>query len=219
MTEFRYVTFDCYGTLIDWKSGIEVALGEARGKAAAWRRDVMGAYLAAEKVEEGKYKTYREVLRDSALRVAEGYGANMAIEKAEGFAASVPNWPAFPDSSEGLKSLGRMGLKRFILSNVDTDLLQGTIRNSGFEVDGYVTAEQIHSYKPATGHWTAFMERTGANKEEVLHVAQSLYHDIIPTQGLGIASAWVNRYREPLPPEARPAYIADSLASLVGLLQ
>jgi len=81
-----------------------------------------------------------------------------------------------------------------------------------------VTAEQVGSYKPRPGHWTEFMARTGARKDEVLHVAQSVFHDIIPTQGLGIESVWVNRYREQLPAGASPGLIVDSLALLSGVI-
>ena len=115
--------------------------------------------------------------------------------------------------------MGRRGYKRFILSNVDNDLLEGTIRNSDLEVDGFVTAEEVGSYKPNPGHWKTFMERTGASKEEVLHVAQSVFHDIIPTQALGIASAWVNRYHEPMPAGANPLFVSDTLAHLGELLE
>ena len=178
----------------------------------------MAAYVEAEKKEEGTYKKYREVLRETALRLSRNLGAELVPGGAERFADSVPDWPAFPDTAQALKDLGTKGYGRYILSNVDTDLLQRTIDNSRLEVDGFVTAEQVRSYKPAIEHWNAFMKRTGAKKEEILHVAQSIYHDIIPAQGLGITSAWVNRYEEPLPRSARPVYIVDSVQNLVTLL-
>ena len=85
-------------------------------------------------------------------------------------------------------------------------------------MDGFVTAQECKSYKPAFGHWMKFMEKTGAEKQDILHVAQSIYHDITPTSKLGIASAWVNRYAQALPSNVGPLYICDSLASLVSLL-
>ena len=219
MRGFRFLTFDCYGTLIDWRTGIELSLKSAFGGFPLQGRALLDAYVLEEKKEEESYKKYREVLRNTAVRLAKSAHLEADQSAADEFANSVPSWPAFPDTRKALRELGKMGFARYILSNVDTDLLEGTIRNSGLEVDGFVTAEQVGSYKPSRGHWVAFMRKTGARKREVLHVAQSLYHDILPTQEMGIASAWVNRYREPLPESAHPAYIVDSLESLTNLLR
>ena len=218
MMGFRYLTFDCYGTLIDWRTGIEQALTAAVGSISLGGQGLLNAYAAAEKKEEAAYKKYREVLRKSVLAMSGDVGAEVSDDAARRFAGSVPGWPAFPDTAGFLKEMGSRGYKRYILSNVDDDLLEGTIRNSHLEVDGYVTAEQVGSYKPSEAHWVEFLRRTGASRDEVLHVAQSIYHDIIPTQAMGIASAWVNRYREPIPPGASPAMITDSLASLAEMI-
>jgi len=215
---YRYLTFDCYGTLVDWKSGIEASLGAALGPAVRVEGGLLAAYLRAEKEEETTYKKYREVLRRAAIKVALSAGTEVDPRKADAFAASVPDWPAFADTKASLAGLSAKGYRLYILSNVDRDLLEGTIRSAGLVVDGFVTAEDTLSYKPAHGHWMTFMKRTGATPEEVLHVAQSVFHDIVPTQEIGIASAWVNRYGDRLPPEASPLYIADSLDGLSGLL-
>lgn len=215
---FRYLTFDCYGTLIDWRAGIERGLNSALGGIRLKGQDLLDAYGAVERREESVYKKYREVLRRSALAMSKELGVAADDEAARRFAASVPMWPAFPDTVEFLREMGSRGFKRYILSNVDNDLLEGTIGSSGLEVDGFVTAEEVGSYKPKTRHWVEFLRRTGAKKDEVLHVAQSIYHDIVPTRRLGIASAWVNRYGERLPPGASPSMISDSLASLSELL-
>jgi FMN phosphatase YigB (HAD superfamily) len=115
--------------------------------------------------------------------------------------------------------MGEMGYRRYILSNVDEDLLKVTIERNGLDVDGYVTAEEIHSYKPAPRHWESFVSRTGARISDDLHVAQSIFHDIRPAQGLGFATAWVNRYHESLVPDVHPDYICQSLSDLVKILQ
>jgi len=214
----KYLTFDCYGTLIDWKKGIEESLRASIGSLSVSGDQLMKAYLEAEKEEESTYKSYREVLAGSALRLSGPLGVRVDREAAESFAGSVPRWPAFPDTAEALKELGRRGYRRYILSNVDDDLLEGTIANNGLEVDGFVTAQQVGSYKPDPGHWEEFMKRTGARKEEMLHVAQSVFHDVVPTQELGIASAWVNRYSEPLPPGAAPAFIVDSMETFLSVV-
>ena len=217
--DFRYLTFDCYGTLIDWRTGIERELTSILGQISLGGQELLDAYGTAEKKEEASYKRYREVLRRAVLSMSDRLGAGVGDEAASRFADSVPRWPAFPDSAPFLREMGSRGFKRYILSNVDDDILRDTIANHGLEVDGFVSAEQVGSYKPGTAHWTEFLRRTGASKEQVLHVAQSVYHDIIPTQGLGIASAWINRYAEPLPSDASPLIIADSLESLAKALE
>ena len=216
--KFRYLTFDCYGTLIDWKTGIEKELAAALGPMKVGGEELLDAYVSAEKEQETTYKKYRAVLADSAMVLSGRLGADLSDRAAQEFAVSVPRWPAFPDTGEFLRDIGEKGYRRFILSNVDTDLLEGTIRNNGFEVDGVDTAEEVGSYKPKKGQCLRFMEKTGASKEEVLHVAQSVFHDIVPTQGLGISSAWVNRYREPMPTGANPLFVSDSLVHLGELL-
>ncbi len=215
--KYKYLTFDCYGTLIDWKTGIERELAAAVGTKLGGKA-LLEAYISAEKEQESTYKKYREVLRSSALSLSRKIGVKVTTEAALDFAGSVPRWPAFPDTAGFLREMGGRGYKRFILSNVDDDLLEGTIRRNGLEVDGFVTAEQVGSYKPNPGHWKRFLERTGASKGEVLHVAQSVYHDIVPTQKLGIASAWVNRYQEPMPGDAEPSFVSDTLTHLGDLL-
>jgi 2-haloalkanoic acid dehalogenase type II len=210
----RYLTFDCYGTLVDWKTGIEDQLRAALGGVRLGGNGLLRAYMDAEKKQESGYKVYKEVLRDTVLSMSGALGRAVAPESAEEFAHSVPRWPPFPDTREFLHDAGSMGYKRYILSNVDDDLLEETIKRNGLEIDGYVTAEQIRSYKPRPAHWKEFMARTGAGRSEILHVAQSLFHDIVPTGDLGIDSAWVNRYGEAMPFGVAPLYVSDSLAHL-----
>ena len=216
--KYQYLTFDCYGTLIDWRAGIESELLGALGEVRVGGQELLNAYVSAEKEQEATYRKYREVLALSAMSLSSKLGVRVTKEAARGFASSVPRWPAFPDTRRFLHEAGVKGYKRYILSNVDNDLLEGTIRNNGLEIDGFVTAEEVGSYKPNPGHWRRFMEKTGASKGEVLHVAQSVFHDIVPTQALGIASAWVNRYREPMPSEVHPLLVSDTLAHLGELL-
>ena len=216
--EAEFLTFDCYGTLIDWRAGIERALQEVFGTLPTSGKELLDAYVDAEAKEESAYKKYRDVLAAAAKRLSVRYSLPWDAEKGAKFAESVPRWPAFPDTREALKRLGGMGAKRYILSNVDTDLLEKTVDAWGLEVDGVVTAEQVGSYKPAEGHWRAFFERTSAPRNKVLHVAQSVYHDILPAERMGLSSVWVNRYAEPLPPKAHPDYIVASLRDVEGLL-
>ncbi len=214
----RYLTFDCYGTLVDWRKGIETELRSAIGSIGIGGQELLGAYVEAEKAHESSYKTYHEVLSLTALSLSGRLGVRVTDAGAEQFAASVPRWPVFPDTRKFLRDVGAKGYRRYILSNVDDDMLRGTIDRNGLEVDGFVTAEEVGSYKPDPGHWLRFMQKTGAEKGEVLHVAQSIFHDIVPTQKLGIRSAWVNRYHEPIPRGPQPQFISDNLSSLGDLL-
>jgi FMN phosphatase YigB (HAD superfamily) len=117
-----------------------------------------------------------------------------------------------------LKVLGERGYKRIILSNIDRDLLQKTIARNNLAIDGYVTAEDVGSYKPSPGHWNRLFEGYKVTKEETLHVAQSIYHDIIPSSKLRIANAWINRYGEVKPPEINPTFVFANLAGLLDVL-
>lgn len=216
--KYRYLTFDCYGTLIDWRTGIETELRAALGDIRPGGQELLNAYVEAEKEEETTYKKYREVLALTAKSLSKRLGVEVQETDAVRFADSVPRWPAFPDSAGFLREMGSKGYKRYILSNVDNDLLEATIRNHGLEIDGFVTAEEAGNYKPRPEHWLKFKEKTGAGNGEILHVAQSIHHDIVPTQTMGIDSAWVNRYREPMPSGPHPQFVSDSLAHLGELL-
>ncbi len=217
--KFRFLTFDCYGTLVDWKTGIDTELKAALGSVPVGGKELLDAYVSAEKEQESTYRKYREVLGRTAVSLSSRLGVRVTPEAASEFAGSVPRWPAFPDTKGFLREMGSRGYKRYILSNVDNDLLEGTIRMNGLEVDGFVTAEEVGSYKPNHGHWLRFMQKTGARKEEVLHCAQSLYHDIAPTQSLGISSAWVNRYGEKLQAGLEPSIICDNRTHLATAIE
>jgi len=217
--KFTHLTFDCYGTLIDWRNGIELNLGRLlRKKGLAKETSIFPAYVKAEADEESGYKSYREVLHDTAIKVAKNLNVAIPYGDASQFAASVPTWPAFADTVETMKQLGKRGYKRVILSNIDRSILKETISENRLDVDGYITAEDVGSYKPSEGHWKKFFEEYGASKEETLHVAQSIYHDIIPSSKLGIMNAWINRYSEPRPTGVNPSYVFQDLKGLLNIL-
>jgi 2-haloalkanoic acid dehalogenase type II len=216
---YSHLTFDCYGTLIDWRRGIEEHLGTLLRKGGSpLGKDAFQLYAQLEVQEESGYKPYREVLRDTALNMADHLCVQLTREEAEGFGASVPLWPPFGDSAEVLRELGRRGYKRVILSNVDRDLLEETLARNHVEVDGYITAQDVKGYKPATGHWITFLETYDVARAQVLHVAQSIYHDIVPASGLGLATAWINRYREPMPAGLKQTYTLRDLRGLLKVL-
>ena len=216
--KFTHLTFDCYGTLVDWRKGIETHLGELlRSNGLPSGVNVFPLYVKLEAEEEGQYKSYREILKDTAVKVAEHLNVSIAEREAKMFAASVPSWVPFSDTVDSLRELGKRGHKRIILSNIDKDMLKETILQNSLEVDGYITAEDVGSYKPSPGHWSRFFDMYKANKETTLHVAQSIFHDIIPCSKLGISTAWINRYNKATPPGINPTYVFDDLSSLLRL--
>jgi 2-haloalkanoic acid dehalogenase type II len=214
--KFTHLTFDCYGTLIDWRAGLDSHLGKLlRSNGLTSDVSVYPVYVELEAVEEGKYRCYKDILKDTAIKVADHFRISVTDEEARTFAASVPSWTPFGDTVESLKQLGAKGHKRIILSNIDRDLLQETILQNGLEVDGYITAEDVGSYKPSPAHWNRFFDEYKASKEGTLHVAQSIYHDIMPASLIGIANAWVNGYSDPKPLGMNPTYIVPDLRTLL----
>lgn len=217
--EFTHLTFDCYGTLIDWRNGIESHLGDLlRKNGLAPGVSVYPIYLKFEAEEEGKYRSYKDILADTAIRSADHFRISITPEEARRFAASVPSWTPFVDTLESLRQMGARGYKRVVLSNIDRDLLRDTIKQNRLEVDGYVTAEDVGSYKPALGHWNRFFDEYKATKDGTLHVAQSIYHDIRPASRIGVATAWINRYSDAKPSDVHPTYVAPDLRSLLKAL-
>lgn len=193
---FEALTFDCYGTLIDWERGILGALGAlltAHGVAAPDDDALLERFARAESAAEaGPFVSYREVLR----RVASGVGSDLGFvpsdDEADAFAASVTTWPPFLDTTAALQALG--GWYRLaVVSNVDDDLFAGSSARLGVDFAAVVTAQQVASYKPAAAHFHEVLRRLALPRERVLHVAQSLYHDIAPAKALGFTCVWVNR--------------------------
>ncbi len=213
-----HLTFDCYGTLIDWRKGIETHLGRVlQEKGLSDVTQVYSTYVRLEAMEEGTYKKYNEIIANTALRVARHFGLELKPNEAIEFAESVPSWTPFHDTVQTLRKLGKFGLKRIILSNIDSDTLRESIRINDLDVDGFVTAEEIGSYKPSLGHWTSFLERYRIKKSNVLHVAQSVFHDIIPARNLGLLTAWINRYDDAKRLEVKPTFEFHTLAELGSL--
>jgi len=204
MSLYDVLTFDCYGTLIDWERGI----GDAFEAAARMdgltldRAAVLAAYHEIEPVVQAeRYRPYREVLTLTAQRVAERLGWPLAAGRAAFLAESVPKWPPFTDTNAALQRLAA-DHRLAILSNIDDDLLAGTRKHLGATFEFVVTAQQVGSYKPAPAHFTVARQRIGGARW--LHVAQSLFHDIQPARAHGIPAVWINRKRQPLTGGARP---------------
>ncbi|HET7711482.1 MAG TPA: HAD-IA family hydrolase [Thermoanaerobaculia bacterium] len=206
MALYDVITFDCYGTLIDWESGIVSAFESVARNAGVRleRAHILSAYARIEPVIEQKaYRPYREVLAETAAQVAQSLGWRLFPSEALFLAESLPDWPPFPDTNGALTRLKSAGCRLGILSNVDDDLLAATRRHFDVEFDLLVTAQQVRSYKPAPNHFLRARERIGGHRW--LHAAQSSFHDIRPTTSLGIDNAWINRNGDRPVPGASPS--------------
>jgi 2-haloalkanoic acid dehalogenase type II len=219
MVPYDVLTFDCYGTLIDWESGISGAFLQAALEHGVrlGREDVLTTYAQVEPVIQARvWQTYRDVLIEAAGETAGRLGWSIDREIAGFLPESLPSWSPFGETNPVLERLAEQGLTLGILSNVDDDLLAGTRRHFSVAFDVIVTAQQVGSYKPAHGHFRRAAEIVGERRW--LHVAQSYFHDIQPAFDLGIPSVWVNRKDEQPSGKARPTAEVGDLYGLLGWL-
>jgi 2-haloacid dehalogenase len=194
LSAFQVLTFDCYGTLIDWETGICQALGpwlEAQGVRVG-RDELLAAFAAAEAPQQQATPDlpYPELLARVHGAVAQRFGVAVDPAAAQAFGGSVPNWPAFPDSADALAYLKRH-YRLVILSNIDRASFAHSARKLGVEFDAVYTAEDIGSYKPDGRNFEYMLARLaeqGIAREEILHTAESLYHDHIPAKRFGLAT-------------------------------
>jgi 2-haloacid dehalogenase len=191
----RLITFDCYGTLIDWESGMLAAMRPMflRDGPAVPDAQLLKHYGEAEAaLEAGAYLPYREVLSRSVQDMGRRLGIPISAGQGAAFAEDFVRWDPFPDTVAALQAMARK-FRLGIISNVDDDLFAQTRKKLGVEFHLVVTAQQVRSYKPALGNFEETLRRSGLNKDQILHAAQSLYHDIAPTNALGIRNVWVDR--------------------------
>ena len=216
---YDIVTFDCYGTLIDWDSGIAGAFLDAAAADGVRleRTAVLAAHAAVEpRVQQAGYRSYRRVLEETARRVAARLGWSLHADRTAFLAESLPRWPTFPDTNPALQRLAAAGYALGILSNVDDDLLAATLRRLQVEFELLVTAERVRSYKPAREHFLDARRRVGDRRW--LHAAQSHFHDVTPAVELGIPVAWINRTASPPGGPARADREVHDLAELADWL-
>lgn len=227
--DFEVLTFDCYGTLIDWETGILETLRPifAAHRIELIRDRALELYGELEtEVERGAYREYKTVLRS----VLEGLGARFGFvptaDELTRFSMSVKDWPAFPDSAPALQALHRK-YRLAIISNIDDDLFAFSARRLQVAFDWIITAQQAKSYKPSLSNFRLAFERIGVPQRRILHVAQSLFHDIAPANVLGLSTVWVNRRHDREGSGATPAAQARpdfevpdlrTLAVTVGLM-
>src|SRR6185369_4945919 len=196
LSDFKALSFDCYGTLIDWETGLVDALRSLRDNGAS-AEEILEAYGPIEHEIEVEQPglPYSQLLERVYERLSDRFGVEPDEVEAAKFGASVGDWPAFPDSAEALRYL-KQHFKLIILSNVDRLSFAGSNARLGVEFDHIFTAQDIGSYKPDLRNFEYLISHVAADgiaKGELLHVAQSLFHDHVPANRMGIASAWIDR--------------------------
>ncbi len=225
LAQFEAMTFDCYGTLIDWEAGIVAATQPVLAAHDVTLPDdeLLERYARHESVlESGPYQSYRGILAGSLGGLADELGIEVTAEELASFAESVSAWPAFPDSTDALRRLAdryRLG----IITNCDEDLFATSAARLDVPFEWVVTAEQAQDYKPSIAPFVLALRTVDVPKERILHVAQSLYHDHVPAKGLGMTTVWVNRRHDrpgfgaTPPAEALPDLEVPDLAALADL--
>jgi 2-haloacid dehalogenase len=215
LTEYEALSFDCYGTLIDWEAGIAAVLAPwARSRGLALDEEsLLTAYsdheARAEELQPDEL--YPDILARSMTALGAELGVEVTAEDARRLAASVPDWPAFTDSHDALVALGKR-FKLIILSNVDRESFAGSNRRLDVTFDSILTAQDIGSYKPSKRNFDALLaeaSRLGVSDGKLLHVAQSLFHDHVPAKQLGLPTVWINRRQDRPGWGATPAPTAD----------
>ena len=226
-TRFEVLTFDCYGTLVNWEAGILRCLRPILAAHAAKVDDATILHLYGDfeaHAEQGDYRSYREVLQSVIRQFGEHLGFAPTQEETRSLAESLPHWKPWPDTVNALRQL-QSRFRLAIISNIDDDLFAATRPQLDAAFDPIVTAQQASAYKPFLKIFELALTRIGVPSHLILHVGQSLYHDVQPAQSLGLATVWVNR------PSARdgigavqsavavPDLQVSSLAELAALIE
>jgi 2-haloalkanoic acid dehalogenase type II len=220
--EFKVATFDCYGTLIDWEGGAASFLYEWARRFE--NRPAPGRVLR-ERWEEiqfellsGPYRPYRQILEESLAAWADEHDG-YAYEEGDGeeLAESMRSWQPFPDTVPALKAAKEAGLRLWIISNTDREIMEHSLRHLEVEFDGVTVAEDCRAYKPSDAPFDHALERIDAAPEEILHVAFGFKYDLAAAQRHGLRTVWVNRHRDPAPGPERPDYEWDDLWPLAEL--
>ena len=195
LSQAEFLTFDCYGTLIDWETGILGALRPIvarHGKeiADAQLLELYGAFEA--QGEQPPYRPYREVLAGVVHSLGQRLGFSSSLDEEASLAGSLRNWKPWPDTVTALRRLSKK-FKLAVFSNIDDDLFAPTARKLQVRFADVITAQQANCYKPCHDLFHLGLKRLGASPKQVLHIAQSVHHDVVPAKSLGLATVWVNR--------------------------
>ncbi|BAT54751.1 haloacid dehalogenase, type II [Nostoc sp. NIES-3756] len=223
LNKYEALTFDCYGTLINWEEGILTSIkpvlqGHNINLAEGKILEIFAEFES--ELEQGEYITYREVLKGVVRKFGDRFNFQPTNDELNSLADSLQYWQPFPDTVAALKYL-KQRFKLVIISNVDNDLFAFSAKHLQVEFDEVITAEQVKSYKPSLNNFRQAIKRVGIPQEQILHVAASIYHDVVPAKSLGISTVWVNRRTgqqgsgASLPATAQPDLEVPDLQTLV----
>ncbi len=211
-----WLTFDCYGTLIDWEGGISEALMRYLPPETD-RRALAEWYIAMEaEFEAEAYHLYKDVLDRAGRRLLKTLEVPLRNDEPFALPTSLAAWVPFPEVPPALKALRARGYRFAILSNVDRDLLEKSLGHLGIAPDLAVTAEDCGSYKPAPGHWIRFLEQSRADVARVVHVGASQFHDMVPAKALGFRTVFIDRHGEAV--DSGPTRVLPDLARLPDVI-
>ena len=225
--KFKVLTFDCYGTLIDWENGILTAIRPVLKKhnIEVDNEQILSLYAKVEsKAEKGKYIKYKDALRKAMKEISKKFGFTPSAKESECLVNSLKNWKPFPDTVAALQKLKKK-FRLAIISNIDDDLFAFSAKHLKVKFDYIITAEQVKSYKPSLNNFRVAIKRIGLPSEEILHVAQSIYHDIIPAKKMGLLNIWVNRrkgkkgFGATFPARSKPDIEVPDLKTLVSIIK
>ena len=223
--QFEVVSFDCYGTLIDWERGILPPLKQLLSNREIDFSDDGTLELFAEfeselEKDENDYIEYRKILQEIVKKFGQRFNFEPTETEINSLVDSLKNWQPFPDTVAALSAL-KQKYKLAVISNIDDDLFAGTAKHLKVEFDWLITAEKVRSYKPSTRNFEIALETMGIPPEKLLHVAQSVYHDIVPAISMGISTVWVNRRHDKtgfgatMPASGKPDLEVPDLKTLV----
>jgi 2-haloacid dehalogenase len=192
---FEILTFDCYGTLVNWEDGIlrclhRILVAHGKDTDDPTILKLYGDFEA--RAEQGDYRPYRDVLQSVVQQFGDQLGFAPTDQEVKSLPESLPSWKPWPDTVSALSEL-RKRFRLAIVSNVDDDLFAATQPQLGVEFNQIITAQQAQAYKPSLKIFELALSRVGVPAHRILHVGQSLYHDVLPAQSLGLATVWVNR--------------------------
>jgi 2-haloacid dehalogenase len=218
--QFRAFTFDCYGTLIDWESGLLGALRpilSSHGQNLS-DKQILETYSELEPRAQNPYRPYRQVLANIVVGFGERLGFQVSRDETQSLPESLKNWQPFPDTVAALKRLKRK-YQLAIISNTDDDLFAETAPHLEIAFDQVITAQQASAYKPSVAPFELALQRLGLSRERVLHVGQSVYHDVLPARSLGIATVLVQRrgFGATRPSDAEPDLRVPDMQTLASL--
>ena len=218
----KAVTFDCYGTLIDWEKEIQNAFKSILQRNGVENVDIVALQRHWENIQfeyiQGPYRSYKEVLRNTLPLAFRDYGYSFSPSDCNSFAESMGQWKPFDDTREALLELKKY-TKIALITNTDNAIIAETVKQIGVEFDEIITAEKAGAYKPSDKGFHLALERLGLDKSEVLHAGFGLKYDVVPATKLGFKTCWINRYGEVRPVNVKETYLVGDMATFALLIK